>query len=127
MKDNLPNSPILASGENGVIKTHKQMLIEAEQKIGEMENERRLGIAHIEELKWLVASARSGVAALATHFGLNPEQVREIYNKYCDEQNAKILEANEKAKAQYIQDLKDGKKPDIQIVDRQAQADNAEK
>lgn len=106
MRDNL------ASGENGIIKTPKQLLIEAEQKIGQMENERRLGIQHIEELKWLVASARSGVAALATHFNLTPADVKVIYDKYCEEQNAKILAENEAAKEKFKKELADGKTPE---------------
>lgn len=112
---------ILASNENGVVKSTKQLLIEAEQKIGQMENERRLGIQHIEELKWLVASARSGVAALATHFNLTPMQVKEIYDEYCKVQNQKILDDNEAAKKQFVQDLKDGKKPEFKILENPGQ------
>lgn len=108
---------ILASRENGVIKSEKQLLMEADKKIGEMENERRLGIKHIEDLKWLLASARSGVAALATHFNLTPEQVKVIYDDYCKSENEKILKQNEEAKAKFMQDLKDGKKPEFRVVD----------
>lgn len=108
---------ILASRENGVVKSTKQLLIEAEQKIGQMENERRQGMEHIENLKWLLASARSGVAALATHFNLTPDGVKVIYDEYCKKENQKILDANEAAKAKFIQDIKDGKKPEFRVID----------
>lgn len=114
MKNNLPpdNNRVFASGENGVIKTEKQLLIEAEKKIGEMEKERIAGMNHIENLKWLLASARSGVAALAIHHGHTPEDVKKIYDEYCERESAKIAEQTAAAKAKFMEDLKAGKVPD---------------
>jgi hypothetical protein len=108
----------LGSGENGVIKSQKQLLIEAEQKIGMLENERRAGIEHIESLKWLVASARSGVAALATHFKLTPADVKVIYDDYCKRESEKILAENEANKKKFVEDLQAGKKVEFETVDR---------
>lgn len=113
MKDNHPEkNRVFASGENGVIKTERQLLIEAEKKIGEMEKERMAGIQHIENLKWALAAARSGVCALAEHHGHTPEEVRKIYDAYCDKENAKIAAENEAAKQKFIEDLKAGKVPE---------------
>lgn len=122
MKDNMPNDPILASRENGVIKTERQLLIEAEQKIGQMEKERRLGMEHIEKMKWQIAQLRMGVAALATHFNQTPDQVKVIYDAYCAAEDAKLVEeakkATEEAKKKFVEDLKAGKKVDFKVIDR---------
>lgn len=122
MKDNMPNDPILASRENGVIKTERQLLIEAEQKIGQMEKERRLGMEHIEKMKWQIAQLRMGVAALATHFNQTPDQVKVIYDAYCAAEDAKMSEAaqkaTEEAKKKFVEDLKAGKKVDFKVIDR---------
>lgn len=110
------------SSENGVIKTEKQLLVEAEKKIGQMENERRLGIEHIEKLTWQTAQLRVGVAALATHFEQTPAQVKEIYDAYCAKMDEKAgAEAglmNAEAKAKFMQDLADGKNIDFTSINR---------
>lgn len=122
MKDNHP----LASGENGILKSERQLLIEANQLIGQMTKERIAGVEHIEKMKWQIAQLRMGVAALATHFKLTPDEVRVIYDAYCDEQdkaaNADVMKANEEAKAQFVADLKAGKKVEFKIVERENDA-----
>lgn len=121
MKDNMPNDPILPSRENGVIKTERQLLVEAEKKIGQMENERRLGMEHIEKMKWRIAQLRMGVAALATHFGQTPDQVKVIYDAYCVEQDKlqseAALKATDEAKRKFMEDLAAGKKVDFKVID----------
>lgn len=126
MTNNLPpeNNRIFASGENGVIKTERQLLIEAEKKIGEMEKERRIGIDHIEKMKWQIAQLRMGVASLATHFGQTPEQVKEIYDKYCEEQDKllgdEVRKTTEEAKAKFKADLAAGKVPEgFKVISRE--------
>lgn len=86
-----------------LIKSKGQLLKEADKKIAELEKQ-------VDQLCWLVASARSGVAALALHFEQTPEQVKVIYDAYCEKENAKILAQNEEMKKKFVQDLKDGKK-----------------
>lgn len=123
MKDNNPpdHGP-LASRENGIIKTERQLLIEAEQKIGQMENERRLGMEHIEKMKWQIAQLRMGVAALAVHFNQTPDQVKVIYDAYCAAEDAKMSEAAQEhvreAKKKFMEGLAAGKKVDFNAVER---------
>ncbi len=125
MKDNLPpdsNPQGLASRESGIVKTERQLLIEAETKIGQMENERRLGMEHIEKMKWQIAQLRMGVAALATHFGQTPDQVKVIYDAYCAAEDAKLSEQGQAevkaAKAEFMRKLAAGEKVDFNAVER---------
>jgi chromosome segregation ATPase len=103
----------MASGENGLIKTPKQLLIDAEKKIGQLENEARMGAQVIEKLKWQNAQLRIGVTSLAMHAGLTPEQVKEIYDAYCAKQDAELQKSSEEAKKKFMEDLKAGKVPDL--------------
>lgn len=125
MQNNLPpdsNPQNLASRESGIVKTERQLLIDAEIKIGKMENERRLGIEHIEQMKWQIAQLRMGVAALATHFKLTPPEVKVIYDEYCAAEDAKVndeaLKATNAAKRKFMEDLAAGKKVDFNAVER---------
>ena len=112
---------VFASGENGVIKTERQLLIEAEKKIGQMEKERTAGIAHIERMKWQNAQLRMAVAALATHHGHTPEEVRKINDDYIAAQEAKqqdeATKLNEEMKKKFLKDIADGKKVDLNFRD----------
>ncbi len=115
----------LASNENGIIKTPKELLIAAERKVGELENkirqmdeEAKQGVETIEKLKWQNAQLRIGVTSLAVHFDQTPEQVKAIYDKYCDEQNAEVAKLAEEAKAKYMADLRAGRVPDLKVTDR---------
>jgi hypothetical protein len=107
----------LASGENGIIKTPKQLLIEAEQKIGQMENERRLGIEHIQKQNMMIANLRIGLTAVATHFNLTPLQVKEIYDKYCAEHAKDAEGLAVEAKEQFLKSVKEGKPIAFTVVD----------
>lgn len=125
MKDNLPpdsNPQNLASRESGIVKTERQLLIEAETKIGAMENERRLGMEHIEKMKWQIAQLRMGVAALATHAKLTPDEVKVIYDAYCAAEDAKMSESAQKevaaAKKKFMEDLAAGKKVEFNASPR---------
>jgi hypothetical protein len=126
MQNNLPpdsNPQNLASRESGIIKTERQLLIEAEKKIGQMENERRLGMEHIEKMKWQIAQLRMGVAALATHHGHTPDEVKVIYDAYCAAEDAKIAEATkpavDAAKKKFMEDLAAGKIPEgFEVISR---------
>lgn len=126
MKDNLPpdHGP-LASRENGVIRTERQLLIEAEQKIGAMENERRLGMEHIEKMKWQIAQLRMGVASLAIHFNLTPDEVKVIYDAYCAAEDAKLSEQGQAevkaAKAEFMRKLAAGEKVEFDAAPRAPQ------
>ena len=123
MTTNNPESHnrVFASGENGVIKTERQLLIEAEKKIGEMEKERRAGIEHIERMKWQNAQLRMAVAALATHHGHTPEEVRKINDDYIAAQESKAQDEatklNEEMKAKFKADIAAGKKVDLTFRD----------
>lgn len=123
MTTNNPDSTnrVFASSENGVIKTERQLLIEAEKKIGQMENERRLGIEHIEKQKWQIAQLRMAVAALATHANLTPDEVKKINDDYIAAQESKAQDEatrmNEEMKAKFKADIAAGKKVDFQFKD----------
>lgn len=119
-----PDHGPLASRENGIIKTERQLLIEAEQKIGAMENERRAGMEHIEKMKWQIAQLRMGVAALATHHGHTPDEVKVIYDAYCVAEDAKqseaALKATQEAKQKFMEDLAAGKTPEgFKVISRE--------
>lgn len=115
-----------ASNENGLIKTPRELLIAAEKKIGELENRLRqmdedakLGVDTIEKMKWQNAQLRIGVTSLAVHFNQTPAQVKEIYDKYCDAQNAEVAKLSEEAKKQFMEQLKAGKVPDFKAMNRE--------
>lgn len=117
---------ILASSENGLIKTPKDLLIAAEKKIGELQNqirgmeeEAKQGAETIDKLKWQTAQLRIAVTAMGEHFKCPPDEFKKIYDAYCDKQNAEVQKLAEEAKAKFMQDLKDGKVPEFKAVDRQ--------
>jgi uncharacterized coiled-coil protein SlyX len=114
-----------ASNENGLIKNPKELLVIAEQKVGQLENrireleeQAKAGVETIDKLKWQTAQLRIGVTALATHFKQSPEEVKVIYDKYVTEQDEHYKKLADEAKAKIMQDLKDGKVPDLKVVDR---------
>lgn len=125
MTTNNPDSHnrLFASRENGVIKTERQLLIEAEKKIGEMEKERRLGIEHIERMKWQNAQLRMAVAALATKHGHTPDDVKAIYEAYVAAEESKAQDEatklNEEMKAKFKADIAAGKLPEgFKVISR---------
>ena len=107
----------MASGENGLIKSPKQLLVDAEKKIGELENERRKHLEQIEVLKWQNAQLRVAVTALGSHFKCPPEEAKVIIDAYIERQEAAYLKATQEAKEKFLQDLKDGKVPQFETVD----------
>lgn len=118
----------LASGENGLIKSPKDLLVAAEQKIGElnkqilaMQEEAKKGVETIDRLKWQCAQLRIAVTAMGNHFNCPPEQFKKIYDDYCERQNAEVQKLAEEAKAKFLQDLKDGKVPEFKAVDRNSE------
>jgi hypothetical protein len=122
--ENAPQS--FASNENGLIKNPKELLVIAEQNVGQLENrvreleaQAKMGGETIDRMKWQTAQLRIGVTALAKHFNQTPEQVKAIFDKYVEEQDAIYKKMADDAKAKIMQDLKDGKVPDLKIVDRQ--------
>jgi len=133
MTTNNPDSHnrLFASHENGVIKTERQLLIEAEKKIGEMEKERRAGIEHIERQKWQIAQLRMAVAALATNFKLTPDEVKKINDDYIAAQEVAAQDAatkmNEEMKAKFKADIAAGKKVNFQFKDNPEADPNAAK
>jgi hypothetical protein len=117
---------ILASSENGIIKTPKDLLIAAEKKIGElqnqirtMEDEAKAGVETIDKLKWQTAQLRIAVTAMGEHFNCPPEEFKKIYDAYCDKQNAEVQKLADEAKAKFIQELKDGKVPEFKVMNRE--------
>lgn len=83
-----------------------------------MTEEATTGGETIEKLKWQNAQLRIGVTSLAVHFNQTPEQVKAIYDKYCDEQNAEVMRLSQEAKQKFMDDLKAGKVPDLKATDR---------
>lgn len=123
-----PN-PILASPENGIIKSHKELLIDADKKIGELENKIRnmegemTGLKDVnEKLRWQNAQLRIGVTAMGNHFNCPPEEFKKIYEAYCAEQDKKYQTLADEAKKKFMDDMRAGKVPEV--VDR-ATGDNA--
>lgn len=115
-----------ASNENGLIKNPRELLIIAEQKIGQLENrirameeEAKAGVETIDRMKWQNAQLRIGVTSLAVHFNQTPDQVKEIYNKYCDAQNEEVNKLSAEAKQKFMDDLKAGKVPDFKAMNRE--------
>lgn len=106
-----------STDQPGLLKTEKQLLIEAEKRIGELEKTLRASQQENEKLKWQAAQLRIGVASLAESAGHTPEKVREIFDAYCQEQDKKYQQLAEEAKAKFVQDLKSGKCPDLRVVE----------
>lgn len=125
MKDNHPPRGGFGSNEQGIIKTPQQLLVEANQLIGQMTSERTAGIEHIEKQKWQIAQLRMAVAALAKHHGHTPQDVKKIYDEYCAAEDAKAQDAasqmNEEMKAKFKADIAAGKKIDFTVIERAAE------
>lgn len=110
----------------GFIKKSKdQFLREAAAEIAELkaamrlrDDQARAGYEQIEKMKWQIVQLRMGVASLATYAGLTPDQVKEIYEKYCEAEEAKaqeqLLKETEEAKKKLRADLAAGKVVEFQ-------------
>lgn len=105
-----------ASGENGIIKTKDQLLVEAEKKIGDMENERRLLHQMLDQLKMNNAGLRVAVTALGEHYELTSAAMKAIVDKYQEDYQNQYLKLADDAKAKFMQDLKDGKVPKFETA-----------
>lgn len=116
MSEKPDNVTPFASGENGIIKSPKDLLIDAEKKIGEMENERRETFKAMEILKWQNAQLRVAVTAIGSHFNCPPEDAKVIIDAFIERQEQTFLKANAEAKAKFIQDVKDGKKVEFETT-----------
>ncbi len=110
----------------GFIKKSKdQFLREAAAEIAELkaamrirDDQARAGYEQIEKMKWQIAQLRLGVTSLATYAGLTPDQVKEIYEKYCAAEDKKIneqlLKETDDAKRKLREDLANGKVVEFQ-------------
>lgn len=112
-----------ASNENrGILKTEKQLLIEAEQKIGQLENDKRRMAGEVaaakadkEKLTWQNAQLRVGITALALHYKATNEQVEKIYNDYQKAQEEEFAKLGEEEKKKFFTDLHEGRVPDLRV------------
>ncbi len=107
----------LASGVNGLIKSQSTLLVEAENKIGQIENEKRGLNEMVERLKWQMAYLRVAINALGRHFNLDPEEAKRIVVAYIAEQQAAYEKAPEEEKAKFVQVLKVVKAPEFKVLD----------
>ncbi len=114
-----------ASNENGLIKNPRELLQIADQKVGQLENrirafeeEAKAGAETIDKLKWQNAQLRIGVTSLAVHFNQTPDDVKKIYDAYCEKQNAEVARLSDEAKQKFMDDLKAGKVPEFKAVER---------
>lgn len=101
----------------GIIKSKGQQLKEAERAIKLYEEQAKHGVAQIEELKWMVARYRVSINALATHFKLTPEQMKEIIQPYFDDEQEAVKKQVEGLKEKFKADLAAGKMPEFTVVD----------
>lgn len=104
----------------GLLRSEKILLIEAEKKIGQLENDKRRMAADVavaqsakEKLTWQNAQLRVGITSLALHFELRNEEVQKIYDDYQKAQEAEFTKLGEEEKKKFFQDLHEGKVPDL--------------
>lgn len=109
---------LLNSGHRpGIIKSKGQQLKEAERAIKLMEAQAKVGVAQIEELKWMCARYRVSINALAKHFNLTPEQMKEIIQPYFDDEQEAVKKQVESMKEKFKDDLKAGKMPEFTVIE----------
>lgn len=100
------------------LKTDKDLLREAEMKIGTLENaitEKEKHIAWLtERVQYLIVC----MEALDDHFTIGGlANAKPIFDAFMEKEDAKIKATIEEAKLNFAQNLKDGK---IEIIDRTA-------
>lgn len=109
---------ILNNGHRpSIAKSKGQLLKEAGMKIMQFEQEAKQGVAQIEELKWMCARQRVAINALAKHFNLTPEQMKDIIQPYFDGEMEEVKKQVEGMKEQFKADLKAGKLPEFTVVE----------
>lgn len=101
----------------GIIKSKGQQLKELSRENAQLHAEAKVGVATIEELKWMVARYRVSINALATHFKLTPEQMKEIIQPYFDGEMEEIKKQVEGLKDKFKTDLKAGKMPEFTVIE----------
>ena len=106
----------------GLIKSPKDMLVDAEKKIAALELEKRNLWEANEKLKWQNAQLRVGLTALGKHHGHSPEEVKKIYDDYCAEQDKEYQKLAEDAKKQFMADMAAGKVPNLTVLNGDAPA-----
>lgn len=111
-------SPEELKGSGSLIKSHKDLLIDAEKKIASLELENRNLGNENEKLKWQNAQLRTAVTALAEHGKHDNDAVQKIYNDFANEQEAIYNTMVEEAKKQFLEDMKSGKSPDLRTYRR---------
>lgn len=116
MKSNINQFASKEATQGTVLKTERQMLIDAEKKIGELETIIRTNAELIEKLKWQCAQLRIGITAMGNHYNCSPQQCKELFDAYVAEQEKALKEQGEEAKKQFMEDLKNGKVPELRVV-----------
>ncbi len=108
---------ILNNGERpGVLKTDKEKLADAYNKIAEMEHQAAAGGEAIDKLKWMNAQLRVAITALGEHYELSAEAMHAIVQPYIDKQEVEYKKMVAETKEKFMQDLKDGKVPKFETV-----------
>jgi len=108
---------ILNNGERpGVLKTDKEKLADAYNKVAEMEHQAAAGGKAIDQLKWMNAQLRVAITALGEHYELTAEAMQAIVQPYIDKREAEFVKMAQETKEKFMQDLKDGKVPKFETV-----------
>lgn len=109
---------LINNGHNpNIIKSKGQLLKEAEKKIKQYEEEAKVGVAQIEELKWMCARQRVAIMALGEHFKLSPDDMKAIVQPKFDAELEETRKGVEAMKTQFKEDLKNGKAPGFTVID----------
>ena len=114
MHDNRLNGGFIKKSKDQFLREAAAEIANLKDTLKTMNEQARQGYEQIEKMKWQIVQLRMGVASLATYAGLTPDQVKEIYEKYCEAEDAKIneqlLKESEAAKQKLREDLAAGKK-----------------
>lgn len=109
---------LINNGHNpNIIKSKGQLLKEAEKKLRQYEEEAKVGVAQIEELKWMNARLRVTIMALGEHFKLSPDAMKAIVQPKFDAELEETRKGIEAMKEQFKEDLKNGKAPGFTVID----------
>jgi predicted DNA-binding protein len=114
---------LLNNGQRqGVLPSKGQQVKQLTLRCGELERERDAARHQIEQLKMMLAHRQVAINALGTHYSLTPEAMKEIVEKFMEEQEKIYLAQTEEAKKKYMEGIRNGTAPDLKFVSRDPNA-----
>jgi len=110
-------SKFIPPDTKGIQKPKEQFLREAGEEIRKLKHEVEFRDQTLERMAWQNAQLRAAITALGIKYELTPDAMKEIVDAYMAKEEAEFMKLNEEKKAQFMSDIKAGKKVNFSVTE----------